>query len=89
VDAAQEIVAEAGPRAIVFSTASHFASWIGICPEKQESAGVSFSSRSAKGNMYLRRLLCQIAWAAIRSKGTFFGGSFARLSPRLGAKAAA
>jgi hypothetical protein len=39
---------------------------------------VNYSHRSAKGNRYLRRLLCQIAWAAIHTKDTFFAGLFAR-----------
>jgi hypothetical protein len=58
-----------------------FASWVGVCAGSQESPGVCYSHRSAKGNRYLRRLLCQIAWAAIHTKDTFFAGLFAR-SPR-------
>jgi transposase len=87
--AAQELLAEIGPGALAFATAEQFASWVGICPGSQESAGVCYSRRSAKGNRYLRRLLCQIAWAAIRSKKTFFAGLFARLLPRIEKKGAA
>jgi transposase len=64
-------------------------SWVGVCPGSQESAGVCYSRRSAKGNRYLRRLLCQVAWAAIHTKGTFFSGLFARLKPRVEGKSAA
>jgi hypothetical protein len=44
---------------------------------------VNDSHRSAKGNRHLRRLLCQIAWAAIHAKHTFFASLFARLKPRV------
>lgn len=87
--AAQELLAEIGPRALAFATAEQFASWVGVCPGTQESAGVCYSRRSPKGNGYLRRLLCQIAWAAIRAKNTFFAGLFARLLPRIEKKGAA
>jgi len=48
--AAQELLAEIGPRAAAFPSAPQFASWVGVCPGSQESAGVCYSSRSAKGN---------------------------------------
>jgi len=87
--AAQELLAEIGPRAAAFATAGQLASWVGVCPGSNESAGVCYSRRSAKGNRYLRRLLAQIAWAAIRSKNCFFAGLFARLLPRIEKKGAA
>lgn len=86
--AAQELVAEIGPCAAAFPSADQFASWVGVCPGSTESAGVCYSSRSAKGNRYLRRLLCQIAWGAIHTRGSFFSGLFARLKPKLQAKGA-
>ena len=87
--AAQELLSEIGPKAAAFASAEQFASWVGVCPGSQESAGVNYSHRSAKGNRYLRRLLCQIAWAAIHTKQTFFASLFARLKPRVEAKGAA
>jgi transposase len=87
--AAQELLAEIGPRAATFASAEQFASWAGVCPGSQESAGISHSHRSPKGNRYLRRLLSQIAWAAIHTKDTIFAGLFARLKPRIEAKGAA
>jgi transposase len=89
VTAAQELLAEIGPRAAAFPSAERFASWVGVCPGSKQSAGVCYSSRSAKGNCYLRRLLCQTAWAATHAKNTFFGGLFTRLLPRLGSRQAA
>lgn len=87
--AAQELVAEIGPKAAAFASAERFASWVGVCPGSQQSAGVNYSHRSAKGNPYLRRLLCQIAWAAIHTKDTFCASLFARLKPKVQGKGAA
>jgi transposase len=87
--AAQELVSEIGPKAAAFASAEQFASWAGVGPGSQESAGVNYSHRSAKENRYLRRLLCQIAWAAIHTKDTFFAALFARLKPRVQGKGAA
>jgi len=87
--AAQELLAEIGPKAAAFPSADQFASWVGLCPGSKQSAGVNYSSRSAKGNPYLRRLLCQVAWGAIHTKNSFFKGLFARLKPRIQGKGAA
>jgi transposase len=87
--AAQELLAEIGPKAAAFPSADQFASWVGLCPGSKQSAGVNYSSRSAKGNPYLRRLLCQVAWAAIHTKDCFFKGLFTRLKPRIEGKGAA
>jgi transposase len=82
--AAQQIVAQAGPQASAFGSAARFSSWIGVSPGSQESAGENHSSRCAKGNTYLRRVLCQAAQAAVRTKNSFFQQKFWRLAPRLG-----
>lgn len=39
VDSAQQIIAEIGPRAAAFPSAPPLASWVGVCPGRQESAG--------------------------------------------------
>ena len=61
---------------------------MGTCPGKDESAEENHSSRSAKGNKYLRRVLNQAAHAAVRKKGSSFQAVFRRLLPRLGYKSA-
>lgn len=86
--AAQQIVAEVGPEASAFLAPEKLASWVGVCPGTQESAEVSYSSRSPKGNPMLRRLLTQCAWAAVQVKGSIFEQKFRTLLPRLGAKPA-
>jgi transposase len=87
--AAQELLAEIGPRAAAFPSAEQFASWVGVCPGSHESAGVNYSRRSPKGNRYLRRVLMQTAWGAIHTKETFYAGVFQRLKPKIKAKGAA
>jgi transposase len=89
VYAAQELLAEIGPGAFAFPSAEEFVSWVGVCPGSHETGGVNYSHRSPKGNRYLRRLLCQIAWGAIHTKETFFASLFERLKPRVEGKGAA
>src|SRR6202040_3374529 len=63
VDSAQQIIAEVGEQASTFPSAAELTSWVGTCPGKDESAEQNHSSRSAKGNKYLRRVLNQAAHA--------------------------
>ena len=83
VDSAQQIIAEIGPKAAAFPTAAQLASWVGVCPGRQESAGESNSDRSPKGNRAMRRLLDQLAHAAVRKDGTQMQVVFLRLSSRM------
>ena len=79
IDSAQQVIAEVGVTASTFPSAAEFTSWVGTCPGKEESAEENSSSRSAKGNKYMRRVLNQAAHAAARSKGTHFQAVFRRL----------
>src|SRR5215475_6636095 len=88
VDSAQQIIAEVGAQASTFSSAAELTAWVGTCPGKEESAEQNHSSRSAKGNKYLRRVLNQAAHAAAAKKGSHFQLVFRRLLPRLGYKSA-
>lgn len=84
VDSAHQIIAEVGAAAATFPSEKHLASWVGVCPGEEESAGVSASNRSPKGNRFMRRLLNQAANAAVKVKGSIFEIVFRRLLPRLG-----
>lgn len=87
-NSAQQVLAEVGPDARTFSSAAAFASWVGVCPGSQESAEQNHSSRSPKGNRFLRRVLVQAAHAAVKKKGSHFQNVFRRWLPRLGYKGA-
>jgi transposase len=84
VDSAQQIIAEVGAKAATFPAAKQLSSWIGACPGDDESAGVSKSHRSPKGNRQMRRILNQAANAAAKSKGTIFELVYRRLVSRFG-----
>jgi len=88
VDSAQQVISEVGVQASTFPSAAELTSWVGTCPGKDESAEENHSSRSAKGNKYLRRILNQSAHAAVKKKGSHFQAVFRRLLPRLGYKSA-
>ena len=84
VDSAQQIIAEVGATAATFPSPKQLASWVGACPGDEESAGVSHSHRSPKGNRQMRRLLHSAANAAVKTKGSIFEVVYRRLVPRLG-----
>ena len=78
------LIAELGADMTVFPTPAHCSSWAGLCPGENESAGKKKSTRTRKGNRYVRRALVQAGWAASREKGTYFKGVFRRLVGRRG-----
>ena len=65
------LLVEIGSDMAAFGTADRLASWVGICPGNNESAGKRKSGRVRKGNLYVRRLLCEFAHAASRTKSVF------------------
>ncbi len=65
------LLVEIGANMDAFGSADRLASWVGICPGNNESAGKRKSGRVRKGNLYVRRLLCEFAHAASRTTSVF------------------
>ncbi len=82
------ILAELGDDMSAFPDASHAASWAGLVPGSFESAGKRKSSRTRHGNRWLRRALCQSAWAVSRKKNCYLTAHFYRRAARSGVKKA-
>ncbi len=85
---AQGVVAEIGTEMGRFPTSGHLASWAGMSPGNNESAGKRRSGKTTKGNRWLKTLLVQAAWAAARTKNTYLQAQFRRLVGRRGKKRA-
>jgi transposase len=85
---AETVIAEIGVDMSRFPTSGHLASWAGMCPGNNESAGKRKSGKTNKGSPYLRAALVQAAWAASHTKGTYLSAQFRRLVRRMGKKKA-
>jgi transposase len=85
---AATIIAELGVDMRVFVDAEHAASWAGVCPGNNESAGRQHNGQVRKGNVQLKTALVQAANAAGRAKGTYLHNKFHRLKARRGYKRA-
>lgn len=87
--AAATILAEIGPQPQAhFATPAHPASWAGLVPRNDESAGKVKSRSILPGNPYLKVILCQVAWVAVRRRGSRFHAWFWSHQARLGKKKA-
>lgn len=86
--AAQDLVAEIGADMSRFPDDDHLCSWATICPGNHQSAGKQSSGKTVQGNRWLKAVLCQSAWAAARTKGSYFGAQYHRLAGRRGKKRA-
>ena len=86
--AASAVLAEAGATLANFSSAAAFASWIGVCPGNNESAGKRHSGRSRVHCNHLKTLLVEVAWAAIKKKGSYYKDKYYRIRGKLGPKKA-
>lgn len=83
------IVAELGVDMSVFANVYQLASWAGVCPGNNESAGKRKNSHIPKGNVYLKTALVEAAHGAAHSKSTYLRDKFYRLKARRGYKRAA
>jgi transposase len=86
---AQIIIAELGTDMSRFASAGHAASWAGLVPGKNESAGRNRSAKTNKANRYLKTALVEAGTAAGRSQDNYLAAQYGRLAARRGKKRAA
>lgn len=82
------LLAEIGVDMTKFKTHRHIVSWARVCPRLDESAGKIHSRRTQKGAVWIKTLLVQAAWAAIKTKNSYLRAQFQRLKARRGAQKA-
>jgi transposase len=85
---AQTIIAEVGVDVGRFPTPGHLRSWVGLCPRLDESAGKRRSTRVRHGASWLKTVLVQAAWAAIRRRDAYPHAQFQCLKAKRGPKKA-
>lgn len=88
LQSAQRIIAEVGIVMEQFPSADHFASWCGIVPACNESAGKKKNSRIRKGNKFIKETIVECARAAIRNKNSYYYAKYCKISARRGGKRA-
>jgi transposase len=81
---AEVFLAETGADMTVFPTAGHLASWAGVSPGSNESAGRVKSTKTRPGNRYLKGVLGIAALSAARTKNTYFAAKYKRIATRRG-----
>lgn len=83
-----KIISEIGTDMESFPSEHHLSSWAGMCPGNNETGGKKKTSKIRHGNKYLKSTLVELAWAATRTKNTYFRSKFDKLAYRKGKKRA-
>jgi transposase len=84
----EDLIAEIGLDMSAFPTEKHLSSWAGVSPGNHESAGKKKSGRTTHGNKQVKAVITEVAWAATRTKNTFYSARYHRLAARRGKKRA-
>lgn len=85
---AQSIVSEIGITMDEFRSTGALASWAGLCPGNNESAGKRKSGRTSVRKHPLKTILIEVSWAAVKKKGSYYRAKYFKLKSRRGAKKA-
>jgi transposase len=85
---AHAIVAEIGTTLHAFVTSAALCSWAGVCPGNNESAGKRHSTRNPVRKNHLRTILIEVAWAAVKTKDSYYRAKYFSLRSRLGPRKA-
>jgi transposase len=86
--AACALIAEIGVDMSRFASSRHLASWAGLCPGNNESAGKQRSGKSYRGNRWIKGVMTEIAWAATHTKGSYASTQYRKLAGHRGKKRA-
>jgi len=86
---AQDILSIIGADMSRYPSARHLASWLQLCPGNNRSADKQLRGKKRRGAPLGKVIMVQLAWPAIRTKGSYYEALFKRLSARRGSKRAA
>jgi transposase len=82
------ILAEIGPTLEDFTSAHALASWCGLSPGNNQSGGKRFSGKSQVRKNHLKTIMVEVAWPAIKTRGSYYRAKYYSLKAHLGPKKA-
>jgi len=86
--ASRDILSEVGTNLATFPNASSLASWAGLCPGNNESAGKRKSGRNPVRKHHLKTIMVEVAHAAVRKNGSYYKDKYYRLKAKCGSRKA-